>query len=115
MYQALVHISSAYVNSTLCEVQEYLYPAPYDVNELFELEEKLDNKTLETKKQHIIKDHPNSYTFTKHLAEHEVKNGGISAAIVRPSMSMYIKYKNVFKYLYLVILLKIKFKEKKLL
>lgn len=100
MFQALVHISSAYVNSTLCEVQEYLYPAPFDVNELFELEEKLDNITLETKKQHIIKDHPNSYTFTKHLAEHEVKNGAISAAIVRPSMSMYIKYENALKYFF---------------
>lgn len=53
--------------------------------------EKLDDATLEAETPNILKDHPNSYTFTKHLAEHEVQNGRIPAAIVRPSMSMYIE------------------------
>ncbi|XP_068979197.1 putative fatty acyl-CoA reductase CG8306 [Bombus flavifrons] len=84
--KALVHVSSAYVNSVLTEVDEQVYPAPYDVNELIALVEKLDIETLKQETPSILKDHPNSYTFTKHLAEHEVKNGGIPAAIVRPSM-----------------------------
>ena len=37
----------------------------------------------------LLKEHPNTYTFTKHLAEHEV-NKCVSlfpCGIVRPSMS----------------------------
>ncbi|CAD1470270.1 unnamed protein product [Heterotrigona itama] len=85
-FKALVHVSSAYVNSTLNEVEEYVYPAPYDVNELVGLMEKLDLETLKAETPNIIKNHTNAYTFTKHLAEHEIKNGHIPAAIVRPSM-----------------------------
>ncbi|XP_003704946.1 putative fatty acyl-CoA reductase CG8306 [Megachile rotundata] len=84
--KALVHISSAYVNSVLSEVDEHVYPPPFDVNELLRLIEKLDDASLIAETPNIIKDHPNSYTFTKHLAEHEVKNGRVPAAIVRPSM-----------------------------
>lgn len=93
-----MHVSSAYVNSTLNEVEEHVYPAPYDVNELVGLIEKLDLETLKAETSNIIKNHTNAYTFTKHLAEHEVKNGRIPAAIVRASMSMYIKYKSTFEY-----------------
>lgn len=85
----MVHVSSAYVNSYALEAQEIVYPAPYDVNELLRLVKSLDDSALKTETPNILKDHPNSYTFTKHLAEHEVKNGRIPAAIVRPSMSMY--------------------------
>ena len=84
--KAFVHISSAYVNSALSEADEHVYPAPFDVNELLRLVEKLDDASLIAETPNILKDHPNSYTFTKHLAEHEVKNGRIPAAIVRPSM-----------------------------
>lgn len=37
----------------------------------------------------LLKDHPNTYTFTKHLAEHEVANvsSKFPCGIVRPSMS----------------------------
>jgi len=39
----------------------------------------------------LLKDHPNTYTFTKHLAEHEVANvaSKFPCGIVRPSMSEY--------------------------
>lgn len=99
-FQAFIHVSSAYVNSVLNEVEERIYPAPFDVNELLKLVEKSDNDTLTVETPNILKDHPNSYTFTKHLAEHEVQNGRIPAAIVRPSMSMYIKYNNISKFFY---------------
>ncbi|CAK9831537.1 Putative fatty acyl-CoA reductase CG8306 [Anthophora retusa] len=84
--KALVHVSSAYVNSVLTEAEERVYPTPFDVNELLIIVEKLDDATLKAETSNILKDHPNSYTFTKHLAEHEVKNGHVPAAIVRPSM-----------------------------
>lgn len=91
----MVHVSSAYVNSYLLEADERIYPAPCDVNELLKLVETLDDATLVAQTPDIIKEHPNSYTFTKHLAEHEVKNGRIPATILRPSMSMYITYRNI--------------------
>lgn len=84
--KALVHVSSAYVNSVLREAHEKLYPAPADVEELLQLVEKTDEETLKKKTANIIKDHPNPYTFTKHLAEHEVANSNLPATIVRPSM-----------------------------
>lgn len=84
--KAMVHVSSAYVNSYLLEAEELVYPPPYDVNELLRLVKTLDDATLKAETANILKDHPNSYTFTKHLAEHEVKNGRLPAAIVRPSM-----------------------------
>ncbi|XP_014485822.1 PREDICTED: putative fatty acyl-CoA reductase CG8306 [Dinoponera quadriceps] len=85
-FKALVHISSAYVNSKLQNVDEILYPAPADANAIIKLVNELDIAALEAKTSEILKSHPNPYTFTKHLAEHEVANGGLPAVIVRPSM-----------------------------
>ncbi|XP_033222189.1 putative fatty acyl-CoA reductase CG8306 [Belonocnema kinseyi] len=84
--KALVHVSSAYVNSVLRECHEKLYPPPVDVEELLKLVEESDDATLKAETAKIIKDHPNPYTFTKHLAEHEVANSNLPATIVRPSM-----------------------------
>lgn len=85
---AMVHISSAYVNSFLLETEEKLYPAPEDAEMVIKLvkdktEEELDRLTAD-----LIKDHPNTYTFTKHLAEHEVNKcaSKFPCGIVRPSM-----------------------------
>ncbi|EGI61733.1 Putative fatty acyl-CoA reductase [Acromyrmex echinatior] len=84
--KALVHVSSAYVNAVLHNVDEIIYPAPADVNTILKLVDTLDDATLNSKTPEILKNHPNPYTFTKHLAEHEVLNGGFPATIVRPSM-----------------------------
>lgn len=83
----MVHISSAYVNSQLQNVDEILYPPPADANEIVKLTNELDIAVLKARTLEILKGHSNSYTFTKHLAEHEIANGGLPAAIVRPSMS----------------------------
>ncbi|EFN87624.1 putative fatty acyl-CoA reductase CG8306 [Harpegnathos saltator] len=85
-FKALVHVSSAYVNSKLQNVDEILYPAPTDPNIIVKLISELDAATLGTKTPEILKGHANAYTFTKHLAEHEVANGELPAVIVRPSM-----------------------------
>lgn len=85
-FKALVHVSSAYVNSVLHDVDEIVYPAPADVNSFLKLVDTLDDAALIAKTPEILKDHPNPYTFTKHLAEHEVVNGGLPTTIIRPSM-----------------------------
>ncbi|KAJ8687689.1 hypothetical protein QAD02_023483 [Eretmocerus hayati] len=84
--KALIHVSSAYVNSTLKEAHERLYTAPIDVKELLKKVQELSDEQLNDATPSIIKDHPNPYTFTKHLAEHEVANARLPSAIIRPSM-----------------------------
>ncbi|XP_058799063.1 putative fatty acyl-CoA reductase CG8306 [Phymastichus coffea] len=84
--KALIHVSSAFVNAVLKEAHERLYPCHMDAKELLSKMEKLTDEELEKATPSIIKDHPNPYTFTKLLAEHEVANSGLPAAIVRPSM-----------------------------
>uniref|UniRef100_A0A1B0ARB9 Fatty acyl-CoA reductase n=1 Tax=Glossina palpalis gambiensis TaxID=67801 RepID=A0A1B0ARB9_9MUSC len=86
--QALVHISSAYANSYITEVEEKLYPAPDDPEKIIDLTETLNEEALSKLEADILKDHPNTYTFTKHLAEHEVAKvaAKFPCGIVRPSM-----------------------------
>ncbi|XP_014212126.1 putative fatty acyl-CoA reductase CG8306 [Copidosoma floridanum] len=84
--KALIHVSSAYVNSNLSEAHERIYPAPMDVKELLKKVAELDDNELDAATSSIIKDHPNSYTFTKQFAEHEVADSNLPSAIVRPSM-----------------------------
>lgn len=85
---AVVHISSAYVNAFLLETEEKLYPAPDDAEKVIELAKSKDDAELEALTPGLIKDHPNTYTFTKHLAEHEVNKcaAKFPCGIVRPSM-----------------------------
>lgn len=82
-------MSSAYVNSYKLEVEEILYPAPDDAEKVIELSKTLTDEALKELEPTILKDHPNTYTFTKHLAEHEVNKcaGAFPCGIVRPSMS----------------------------
>lgn len=87
--KALVHVSSAYVNSNLSvQVDEVLYPVPDDAEKIIGLVASLNDAALEELTPKVLGDHPNTYTFTKALAEHEVAAGfkKFPAVIVRPSM-----------------------------
>ncbi|XP_044261521.1 putative fatty acyl-CoA reductase CG8306 [Tribolium madens] len=86
--KVLVHVSSAYVNSYRLDCEEIIYDKPCDSEELISLVGKLNEAELEKKTPEILKDHPNTYTITKHLAEHEIKNCEtiFPCTIVRPSM-----------------------------
>lgn len=85
---SVVHISSAYVNSFLLETEEKLYPAPGDAEAVIALAQSKTEEELTALTPGLIKDHPNTYTFTKHLAEHEVNKcaSKFPCGIVRPSM-----------------------------
>ncbi|KAL1501769.1 hypothetical protein ABEB36_007035 [Hypothenemus hampei] len=86
--KVLIHVSSAYVNAYMLEVNEELYPAPVDAEELIRTVATLSPEELEKQTPAILKDHPNTYTITKHLAEHEIKKCEelFPCTIVRPSM-----------------------------
>lgn len=110
---SVVHISSAYVNSFLLETEEKLYSPPDDAERIIELVNSHDEKELDQLTPgyvcnqfvhyllllylclfcRLLKDHPNTYTFTKHLAEHEVNKcaSKFPCGIVRPSMSKLLK------------------------
>lgn len=85
---SMVHISSAYVNAFLLETEEKLYPAPDDAEKIIQLANSEDEKELDLLTPALIGEHPNTYTFTKHLAEHEVNKcaSKFPCGIVRPSM-----------------------------
>lgn len=86
---AYVQVSSAYVNSYLVECEEILYPVKVEVESIIEKTNSLSDAALLAEQASILGEHPNTYTFTKHLAEHEVANcaSRFPCAIVRPSQS----------------------------
>ncbi|XP_052132422.1 putative fatty acyl-CoA reductase CG8306 [Frankliniella occidentalis] len=87
--KALVHVSSAYVNSNLkVQVDEKLYPVPDSADKIIEMASSLSDAALEEATPKVLGNHPNTYTFTKALAEHEVAKGyeKFPAVVVRPSM-----------------------------
>lgn len=86
---AMVHVSSAYVNSFKLECDEILYPAPGDVEKVINLALTLHEDALNEAQPTLLGTHPNTYTFTKHFAEHEVNKcaSKFPCGIVRPSMS----------------------------
>lgn len=86
--KAFIHVSSTYVNSFRTKCDEQLYPLFKNPEEIIALTEKLTEKELDEKTHSLLGDHPNTYTFTKHMAEYEVKKAEelFPCTIVRPSM-----------------------------
>lgn len=84
----LVHVSSAYVNAYRLDADEIIYPLPMDADELIATVQKLSSQDLEIETPKLLGNHPNTYTITKHMAEHEIQKceNLFPCAIVRPSM-----------------------------
>jgi len=66
---ALVHISTAYANCDRDEVEEYVYPMEMDPEKLIQMADWLDQDTLQELKRRLLGGRPNTYTYTKALAE----------------------------------------------
>lgn len=88
---AMVHVSSAYVNSFQLECEEVLYPLKCDAKKVTDLVDGLSDDALLDVQATLLGNHPNTYTFTKHFAEHEVAKYAdkFPCGIVRPSMSKF--------------------------
>lgn len=89
--QALVHVSTAYSNCHLPEVEETLYPPPAPPKRILELTEWMDDATLDSLTPWLLGRRPNTYTYTKALAEQllveeAAEQRGLPIAIVRPSI-----------------------------
>ncbi|XP_022187212.2 LOW QUALITY PROTEIN: putative fatty acyl-CoA reductase CG5065 [Nilaparvata lugens] len=86
--EALIHVSTAYCNCNMEVVMEQIYPPPARPEEIIHCIENMDEKILDTITPQIIGDRPNTYTYTKALAETVLleMNGELPIAIVRPSI-----------------------------
>lgn len=85
------HVSTAYVNSDLQDgqlIEERLYPMSSQPEDLMQLVDLMDQETMQLLKKSLVGKHPNTYTYTKALAEHMIaaETGDLPVAIVRPSI-----------------------------
>ncbi|TMW48389.1 hypothetical protein DOY81_006518 [Sarcophaga bullata] len=85
---ALIHVSTAYCNCDRTEVSEVIYAPPFNPDDIISLVNWLPEDTLDKLTPSLIGKRPNTYTFTKALAEHMLlkEAGNLPVAIVRPSI-----------------------------
>ncbi|CRK97590.1 CLUMA_CG010976, isoform A [Clunio marinus] len=100
---SFIYVSTAFCNSCYLNqgIKEQVYPSHHDPHEMIKLVDDNNNETKELPKtgtkelQEILGIHPNTYTFTKQLAENlilkEMRN--LPAGIIRPSI-VYGTYKD---------------------
>lgn len=86
--KVLVHISTCYCNCDRGEIREEIYPPIQDPDHIIKVVDWLDEETLEACQSKLLGSMPNTYTFTKGLAETLVQreSKGYPVAIVRPSI-----------------------------
>jgi len=88
--EALVDVSTAYCNCDLKYIEEKIYPAPVNPQAIMALCEMIEADKLNAPAitNVIIGDKPNTYTFTKSLAENilETEGVGLPISIIRPSI-----------------------------
>ncbi|XP_055629553.1 putative fatty acyl-CoA reductase CG5065 isoform X2 [Toxorhynchites rutilus septentrionalis] len=86
--KAIVHISTTFCNPEIFDVEERIYPAKMDWRKAIEIAENVDPETLEILSQKLTDSAPNTYTFTKGLAEqicHDYRST-LPLIIFRPSV-----------------------------
>ncbi|XP_050558216.1 putative fatty acyl-CoA reductase CG5065 isoform X19 [Spodoptera frugiperda] len=88
--QVFIHVSTAYSNAELCAVEERVYAAPLAPRRLLALVDALPPALLQEITPRLIAPKPNTYTFTKAVAESAVSERAPAAhyacAIFRPSI-----------------------------
>lgn len=85
---AFVHTSTAYTHSYRSHIDEELYEPTYDVDKFLKLMKLMDAPEADAATKRLIQPHPNTYTFTKCIAEAVVQKEvtDIPCAIVRPAI-----------------------------
>ncbi|XP_037071461.1 putative fatty acyl-CoA reductase CG5065 [Pollicipes pollicipes] len=86
--EAFIHVSTAYCNCDREVVEEMVYPSPADPKKVMDTVEWLEEDIIADITPKLLGDRPNTYTFTKALAESLIVNekGDLPVAIVRPSI-----------------------------
>eukprot|EP00042_Codosiga_hollandica_P041548 m.370617 g.370617 ORF g.370617 m.370617 type:complete len:518 (-) comp56134_c1_seq2:44-1597(-) len=83
-----VHVSTAYAHTNRAFIEERTYQPSFDPQKLIDVTSALDVDLAETLTPQLIGERPNTYTFTKSIAEHLMATEGkdLPAIIVRPSI-----------------------------
>lgn len=84
-----IHLSTAFCTSDETgDLYERVYDWPHDPKELLRCNEWMDEKTMDLITPHLLDPHPNTYTYTKRLAELLVRSeaSSLPVCIVRPSI-----------------------------
>ncbi|CAG9135139.1 hypothetical protein JYU34_021813 [Plutella xylostella] len=86
--EALVHVSTAYCNCERERVEEQVYAPPAPPEHVVTLVQTLPDELVDRITPDLVGDRPNTYTFTKALAEDMLirECGNLPVAIVRPSI-----------------------------
>ncbi|CAG4948984.1 unnamed protein product [Parnassius apollo] len=86
--KVLMHISTAYSNSHLSRIEEKFYPCEADCEHLQNTIDKLTDSEIDKLLPTILGEWPNTYTFTKALAEKELRlnSGNVPLGIFRPAI-----------------------------
>jgi fatty acyl-CoA reductase len=86
----MVHVSTAFCNVEFSTVHEIVYEASGDPLELIRLAKEMDESAMARVEKKLLGLHPNTYTYTKRLAENLVRNefehSKLPICIVRPSI-----------------------------
>ncbi|XP_052738718.1 fatty acyl-CoA reductase 1 [Bicyclus anynana] len=86
--EALIHVSTSYANTNRECIEEVIYPAFADWRDTLEICDNIDDNTLNIVTAKYLGELPNTYTFTKQLAEHVMaeQKGKLPIVIMRPSI-----------------------------
>ena len=88
--RSVVHVSTAYCHCQRPHIEEKSYPPPMEPGQALSLLETLDKKILDSPSftNMLIGERPNTYTFTKALAEELIMTEAreLPVCIVRPSI-----------------------------
>ncbi|GBP57038.1 Putative fatty acyl-CoA reductase CG5065 [Eumeta japonica] len=86
----LVHVSTSYSNTNRSVIEEKMYPPHADWRETIKIVENTDEHLLRIMTAKYLGEIPNTYTFTKQLAEHVMyeQRGKLPIVIMRPSIAL---------------------------
>ncbi|XP_063898687.1 putative fatty acyl-CoA reductase CG5065 [Helicoverpa armigera] len=85
---SFIHVSTSYSNTNRDPIEEILYPPHADWRDTLEVCEKTDPHILKVLTPKYLGELPNTYTFSKQLAENVVAEyaGKLPVVIIRPSI-----------------------------
>ena len=88
MLEVFVHVSTAYANCDQPFIEEKVYSPSVEPQKLIDAMEWMNDDMIDVLTPRLIGNKPNTYTFTKHLAEHLLimEGSSLPLAIVRPSI-----------------------------
>ncbi|XP_011146929.1 fatty acyl-CoA reductase wat [Harpegnathos saltator] len=86
--EAFVYVSTAYSYCVHSFIEEKYYPSPLKTDEILTLTEILSNEKLDEITPILVGEWPNTYVYTKAIAEDTVRQYGVGlpVCIVRPSI-----------------------------